>query len=70
MRNQFRKRFVFLTVLWGFLLILSGMDTSFAVTDAVSNDTIETYKQWPMAVWYGLSVVLALIGYVKAKSKN
>ena len=70
MQFQNKKRTVFFAVLWVFLLVLGGMETSYAVSDAINNDAIETYKQWPMAVWYGLSFVLALLGYVKAKSKS
>ena len=70
MQYQIKKRTVFLAVLGIFLLLLGGMETSLAVSDAINNEAIETYKQWPMAGWYGLSFVLALIGYIKAKSKS
>lgn len=71
MQYQTRKRRVLLAVLWAFLLALGGMDISFAVvSDAINSDTMGNYLHWPMAVWYGLSVVLALIGYMTAKSRS
>jgi ABC-type spermidine/putrescine transport system permease subunit I len=70
MHYQIKKRIVFLAALGIFLLLLGGMETSLAVSEAINNEAIETYKQWPMASWYGLSFVLALIGYIKAKSKS
>ncbi|MGR9116754.1 MAG: hypothetical protein ACU85E_13390 [Gammaproteobacteria bacterium] len=62
---------VFIAVSWALLLLLGLVETSFAASEAVANsEGIETSQYWPMAAWYGLSVLLALIGYVKAKSKS
>ena len=66
---QYRINKRLLAGLVGFLLLFGCMETSFAVSDAINAD-IETYNHWSMSVWYGLSLVLALIGYVTSKSRS
>lgn len=50
------------------LLFVAGGDASMAAEIATEIDSAN--GQWPLAAWYGFSVVLALIGYMAAKSKN
>lgn len=59
-----------LAALVGFLIVWGSMESAFAVSETTNGAAGGTFTQWPMAVWYGLSVVLALIGYMKAKSKG
>ena len=50
------------------LLFVAGVDVSMAAETAT--EIKQTDGQWPLAAWYGFSVVLALIGYMAAKSKS
>ena len=68
MQNQIGKRAI-LAVLVAFILF-GSIESSFAVSKAINSGIFDMLKQWPIAVWYGLSVVLAVIGYMKAKSKG
>lgn len=51
-----------------FSLASVGMDGAVAATEVLNSDAVQTFAQWPMTVWYGFSAVLALIGFIKAKS--
>ena len=70
MNNRIKKSGLLEIVLGSFILILVGMECAGAAMETVSNTDLHSHGQWPMAVWYALSVLLALIGYVTAKSRD
>ncbi|MCD2451209.1 hypothetical protein GO003_012480 [Methylicorpusculum oleiharenae] len=67
MQKQMRKNVIFSCLV---LLMLLGENSSMASNEFANEGTVQSVSQWPMAMWYGLSVVLALIGYVSAKSRH
>jgi hypothetical protein len=67
MQKQLRKSVVFSCL---GLLMLLGANSSMASNEFANEGAVQAVSQWPMAMWYGLSVVLALIGYVSAKSRH
>ncbi|GAB4271487.1 MAG: hypothetical protein Kow0065_21030 [Methylomicrobium sp.] len=50
------------------LFCLAGLELSWA--SEAATDIGQANGQWPLVAWYGFSIVLALIGYITAKSKG
>lgn len=68
MQHKTGKSNMLLTACAVILLSLAGLNGASA-TEAVT-EMNQANGQWPLVAWYGFSVVLALIGYIAAKSKS